>query len=86
MINWASKLRIDERQTSIGFDAAVCLTLFEPWMVNIYNSTTRLPQSIRFIEPGNEICDANITEKMVKPPLVNSGISRQVNSSKMSHV
>ncbi|KAF9464261.1 hypothetical protein BDZ94DRAFT_1216732 [Collybia nuda] len=75
--------------TFVGYDAAVCLELFEPWIVEVLNSTTGLPRSIELIGPGSEIYDLNtqrITEKMLASPLVGPNITRQLNSSKMADV
>jgi hypothetical protein len=73
----------------IGYDAAVCLQLFEPWILETYNSTIGLPSSIRLVGPGNIVQDMNtqqLREKRKGPPLTEPSVSRQLNSSKLRDV
>ncbi|KAF9464263.1 hypothetical protein BDZ94DRAFT_1289419 [Collybia nuda] len=75
--------------TYVGYDAAVCLELFEPWIVEVFNSTTGFPRSTELIGPGNELFDFSFgkkPEKMIAPPLTDPNIIRQLNSSKMADV
>lgn len=75
--------------TFVGHDAAVCLELFEPWIVEVYNSTTGFPRSLELIGPGSEILDVNtqrLTERRIRPPLADPNLTRQLNSSKMANV
>ena len=72
--------------TFIGYDAAVCLQLFEPWLVEMYNSTTSLPSSTRLIEYGNVTQQSGPGERRKGPPLTNPNVSRQLNSSNLSDV
>jgi hypothetical protein len=73
----------------IGYDAAVCLQLFEPWILETYNSTTGLPSSIRLVESGAIVKDMNtqqLREKRRGPALTDPNVSRQLNSSKLLRV
>jgi hypothetical protein len=70
----------------IGYDAAVCLQLFEPWILEMYNSTTSLPHSIQLVEYGNMTQQLGPGEKRKGPPLTKPNVSRQLNSSKLSDV
>ncbi|KAG6828760.1 hypothetical protein H0H92_006839 [Tricholoma furcatifolium] len=75
--------------TRIGYDAAVCVEVFEPWIVNVYNSSTvGQPNSISIVGPGNEVESVNATEKLVGPPLstTDPNAARQLNSSDMASV
>lgn len=75
--------------TFVGHDAAVCLELFEPWIVDVYNSTTGVPQSSEIIGAGNENIDASnqrLVEKRISPALDDPNTARQLNSSKMVNV
>jgi hypothetical protein len=70
----------------IGYDAAVCLQLFQPWILETYNSTIGLPISVRLVEPWNIVRDMNTRERRKGPPLTETNVSRQLNSSKLSDV
>ena len=72
--------------TFIGYDAAVCLQLFEPWMLEIYNCTTNLPSSIRLVEYGNATQHIGAGERRKGPPLTKPNVSRLLNSSNLSNV
>ena len=39
--------------TSIGYDAAVCVERYEPWVVEVYNTTVGSPTTLRIIEKFN---------------------------------
>ncbi|KAG6901638.1 hypothetical protein C0995_009739 [Termitomyces sp. Mi166 len=77
--------------TWIGYDAAICVELFEPWIVEIYNSTTGLPSTLRIVEPVNVVRSQDtpeLQEKLVELPLsmTDSDTHRQLNSSKLADV
>jgi len=77
----------DGSPTFIGYDAAVCLELYEPWVVEVYNSSVSFPSSIRIVDNGTEIKDMNTEKskekrsgKRVSDPLV----KRELNSTNMT--
>lgn len=77
--------------TWIGYDAAVCVELFEPWVVEVYNGTTGLPTTLRIVEPGNVVRSKDTPdseEKLVGLPLsmTNSDAHQKLNSSKLADV
>ncbi|KAG6900124.1 hypothetical protein C0993_002659 [Termitomyces sp. T159_Od127] len=77
--------------TWIGYDAAVCVELFEPWVVEVYNSTTGMPTTLRIVEPGNVVRSQDtpeFQEKLVGLPLsmTNSDANTELNSSKLADV
>jgi len=79
----------DGNLTYIGYDAAVCLELFDPWIVEAYNNTVGFPSSVRLVQPGNEVKDMNnahLKEKRMGRPLTDPSVSRQLNSSKLRDV
>jgi len=44
------------RETRIGYDAAVCVELYEPWVVEVfYNSNLGLVATVRIVEQANTI-------------------------------
>jgi hypothetical protein len=65
--------------SSIGYDAAVCLELYEPWVLETYNTSIGLPNSLRIVSKGNQIVDSTNEERNIRTPL--SGVSRQINST-----
>ncbi|KAF9526688.1 hypothetical protein CPB83DRAFT_769770 [Crepidotus variabilis] len=76
---------VDGNPTHIGYDAAVCLQLYEPWIVEVYNSSVGVPNSIRLCDKGAEIHDMswNVSpEVMTGVPLKDQPeLSRALNSS-----
>ncbi|KAF9448455.1 hypothetical protein P691DRAFT_775370 [Macrolepiota fuliginosa MF-IS2] len=48
---------INGTTTFIGYDAAVCIEVFEPWIVEVYNSTVGTPTTLRIVEKGNAVGD-----------------------------
>ena len=68
--------------TFIGYDAAVCLELYEPWVLEVFNSSVGFPISMRIVDKAAEIKDMNtekISGKMISYPLV----KRELNSTNM---
>jgi len=39
--------------TGYGFDAAVCVQKYEPWVIETYNTSTASPSALRVIEKGD---------------------------------
>ncbi|KAG6853509.1 hypothetical protein C0991_003704 [Blastosporella zonata] len=77
--------------TWIGYDAAVCVELFEPWIVEVYNSTVGQPTTMRIVEPGNQVRSVNssaIEEELVGLPLAvtDPAANQQLNSSNLVDV
>ncbi|KAG5639156.1 hypothetical protein H0H81_006415 [Sphagnurus paluster] len=73
--------------TWYGYDAAVCVQLFEPWVLEVYNSTTGLPASLRIVEQGSIVRSAQVDyEKLFGTPMVDNDVSKELNSSKLEDV
>jgi len=73
--------------TFIGYDAAVCLELYEPWVLEVYNSSVGFPSSMRIVDNGTEIKDMNtekIKEKRLGKPVSNPLVKRALNSTNMT--
>ncbi|KDQ11371.1 hypothetical protein BOTBODRAFT_189910 [Botryobasidium botryosum FD-172 SS1] len=60
----------------IGVDAAVCLEVVEPWIVDAYNITGRPPYTMQVFGPGNNI---SLVDKTL-----HSGVASALNSSNIS--
>ena len=73
--------------TFIGYDAAVCLELYEPWVLEVYNSSVVFPNSMRIVDKGAKILDMN-TEKMKEnrsgESISNPLVKRELNSTNMT--
>ena len=70
------------KQTQIGYDAAICVETYQPWIVETYNSTDLLPLTTRIVSPGATIQDADeipLGGRRVGGGL--SGVGRTLNST-----
>jgi hypothetical protein len=63
----------------MGYDAAVCVELFEPWVVETYNATTGLPSSLGIVEKWNVVRDKYDNEEREGSAL--HGVQRELNST-----
>jgi hypothetical protein len=73
--------------TFIGYDAAVCLELYEPWILEVYNSSAGLPISMRIVDKSAVVTDApNTTEKLIGDRLMDPSVKRQLNSTGLMNV
>ncbi|KAJ7241979.1 hypothetical protein C8J57DRAFT_1367999 [Mycena rebaudengoi] len=80
---------INGKDTFIGLDAAVCLELYEPWVVETYNTSFGVPATTRIINKGNVITDVNTPQFIdtnVGPTLADPDLKRQLNSTGLSAV
>ena len=41
------------RGTRIGYDAAVCVQMYEPWIIETYNTSVGSPSALRIVEKGS---------------------------------
>lgn len=69
----------DGTESRIGYDAALCLELFEPWIVETYNSSTGITTSTRIINKASTTTDSLSGESNIGTTI--SGVKRQLNSS-----
>jgi len=67
--------------TFIGFDAAVCLELYEPWVVELYNSSVAYPNSLRIVDKAAAMTVLNTQQRAKKTLAMNLSIQRQLFSS-----
>ncbi|KAK0494193.1 hypothetical protein EDD18DRAFT_1464335 [Armillaria luteobubalina] len=75
------------KETWIGYDAAVCLELYEPYIVETYNSTTGVPLSTSVIGQNKEITTGSLVEeKRTGKPVTGSNVKRQLNSTGLKDV
>lgn len=64
--------------TFIGFDAAVCLELYEPWVVELYNSSVAYPNSLRIVDKAAAMTTHQRAEKTLA---TDPSVERQLLSS-----
>jgi hypothetical protein len=77
------------QSTFIGLDAAVCLELYEPWVLETYNNSVGVPTTIRIVNKGNTVIDENTPEFQevnIGPPLTDPTLKRHLNSTNLSLV
>lgn len=75
----------DGHATFVGYDAVVCLELYEPWVLGVYNSSIGLPTSIRIVEKSPTVrSDKSYsmrTERRLGDAITNPMIGRVLNST-----
>ena len=72
--------------TFIGYDTAVCLELFEPWVLEVYNGSVGSPSSMRIVDQAAEIKDMNTAQKKEQrsgKPVSDPLVKRALNSTNM---
>ncbi|KAF7331706.1 hypothetical protein MKEN_00050400 [Mycena kentingensis (nom. inval.)] len=75
---------VNGTQTFVGMDSAVCLELYEPYVLETYNSTTGIPATTRIVSKTNTIVDANgKEERNLRRPLTGENLKRELNSSSL---
>jgi hypothetical protein len=69
----------DGQETRIGYDVAVCVERYEPWVIETYNSSIGSPTALRIVEHGGMLLSQG-TEKMRGDPV--DGTRSLVSTSK----
>ena len=41
-------------RTTVGYDAAVCVLKYEPWIIEVYNTSIGSPSALRIIKKGSD--------------------------------
>lgn len=73
--------------THIGYDAVVCIEMFEPWVVDVYNSSIGDPTPQNIVERGNVVRDLEAgKERMVGEPISDPTVRRKLTSERMQQV
>ncbi|PPQ70480.1 hypothetical protein CVT24_013287 [Panaeolus cyanescens] len=70
---------------TIGFDSAVCLQVYQPYVVEIYNSSIGLPNIVK-INSRSAGIQPNDRESMVGSPLSDPSVTRGLNSTGLINV
>ncbi|KAJ3509093.1 hypothetical protein NLJ89_g5402 [Agrocybe chaxingu] len=72
----------DGNMTYIGYDAAVCVELYEPWVLEVYNSSAGAPATVRIRDAIGTLRDLE-SEEMQGERITDPLVSRGLNSSHM---
>ncbi|EKM82111.1 hypothetical protein AGABI1DRAFT_70724 [Agaricus bisporus var. burnettii JB137-S8] len=73
--------------THIGYDAVVCIEVFEPWIVDVYNSSIGDPTPQNIVEKGNAVRDLEVgKERLVGEPINDPTVRRKLTSERMQQV
>ncbi|KAF9268361.1 hypothetical protein L218DRAFT_854066 [Marasmius fiardii PR-910] len=77
-------------QARIGYDAAVCLELFEPYVLEVYNSSIGMPTTRGIISKGGHIADDvvdGVSQTFLKGGFITDrSATRELNSTKLRDV
>ncbi|KAG7096538.1 hypothetical protein E1B28_003965 [Marasmius oreades] len=77
-------------QSHIGYDAAVCVRLIEPYVLEVYNSSIGLPTTTVITSKGGHIADDvvdGITQTFREGDLVTDlSVTRELNSTQLAQV
>lgn len=85
----ASAPNVDGSFASIGYDAVVCLEIYEPWIVEVFNSSAGLPSSMTIIDHAAFISDASDSDKkevLKGSKITDTWVSRALNSTSIGTV
>ncbi|KAJ3571183.1 hypothetical protein NP233_g3915 [Leucocoprinus birnbaumii] len=80
---------INGTATYIGYDAAVCIEVFEPWIVEVYNNTAGAPTTLRIVEKNNVVQDSNtggIKEKRMGSAINSANVTQALSSKGLQDV
>ena len=63
----------------VGYDSLVCLEVFEPWVMDVYNCTSSGPVTLRVVGKGAAIQD--FLEEQKQREVTDSNVQRVLNST-----
>lgn len=62
----------DGVETRIGYDAAVCVEKYEPWIIEAYNTSIGSPTALRIVERGDGSTSLLPSGNIRGPPIANT--------------
>ncbi|KAF9040663.1 hypothetical protein BJ165DRAFT_1530546 [Panaeolus papilionaceus] len=71
--------------SKVGFDSAVCLQVYEPYIIQVYNSSIGLPNTVNITSRSADFQPSD-REKMLGAPLSDSAVTRKLNSTGLRNV
>jgi len=63
---------INGTETKVGYDAAVCLQKYDPWIVESYNTSIVSPSALRIVDKGYNITSPSPSGKIRGAPIANT--------------
>lgn len=72
--------------TYVGYDAAVCLELFEPWVLETYNSSLGFLTTQRIVDKLPWLEGMNAAEINIGATIIDPAVSRKLNSTRLTPV
>ncbi len=73
--------------TWVGYDAVVCVELFEPWIVDVYNATLGALTTLEIVDKANTVGDfQGRQERMMGSPVADASVRRSLTSRRMEGV
>lgn len=80
---------VNDKPTFIGYDAAVCIEAYEPWIVEAYNATGIAPTLTRVVSKGANVPDKDDSRSEGKRnqrlSAEDVNVSRSINSTGKSN-
>ena len=73
-------------ETFVGYDAVVCLQLYEPWIIEAANGTTTRPVSLRIVEKSAVVQSLVSSQRQVGPTLDADEVKVPLNSTGLAPV
>ena len=58
--------------TRIGYDAAVCVQMYEPWIIETYNTSIGIPSVLRIVEKGTGVTSPPPSGTIRGAPIANT--------------
>ena len=73
--------------TSIGYDAAVCVEVYEPYVLEAHNSSIASPNTMGIVEKASYLSDhTGVKEQLKGPRIIDPMVKRSLNSTGMTPV
>ena len=70
--NGSFPVYFDGNGTRIGYDAAVCVQTYEPWIIEAYNTTFGSPSALRIVEKGDGSTSLSPSGNIRGAPIANT--------------
>ena len=70
------------KETRIGYDAAVCVQSYEPWIIEAYNASIGTPSALRIVDKGYNGTSSSPSGEIRGAPIVNT---RNLNTTGKDH-
>lgn len=82
----SGRFPVYSRRSSRGYDAAVCVQKYEPWIIETYNTSLTSPSALRIVEKGDRGNSTLQNGSLRGPPVANTGFSNITGQSTVFRV